>query len=379
MGAKHPAQRHQPILRTHQTLKKKLQWHTTFGMIDILAQVMRDGNRGALRHPFRDFAKVSNRCASLTLQRRISDFAAERSFHQTATALREHYRIEVPLYTIDKATAAISREAKHFNSKAPADIKPAKTLISEVDGSMLPIVGFSDAPPIGPDGKRPDKRKLRHCHWKEIRVATTRVPGSVETWYGVALGEPLSVGCMMSECAKFKGLHSDTHIHAIADGASWISEQYDRHFGTRCKFHVDFWHVCQYLSAAAKSTAMNSDEREIWLESQKQSLLASEAKAVIAALESLIPLGKDGDESCPVGTAISYLKKRAHQLDYREAIRQKLPIGSGEVESAHRHILQKRLKIPGAWWRQERAEEMAQLRAMRANQRWNDFWIQKAA
>jgi hypothetical protein len=28
---------------------------------------------------------------------------------------------------------------------------------------------------------------------------------------------------------------------------------------------------------------------------------------------------------------------------------------------------------------QERAEEMAQHRAMRANQRWNDFWIQKAA
>lgn len=348
-------------------------------MIGIVVQVMRDGNRGPLRHPFRDFAKVSNRCASLTLQRRITDFAAERGFRQTATALREHYRIEVPLYTIDKATAAISREAKHFNSQAPADIKPAKTLISEVDGSMLPIVGFRDAPPTGPDGKRTDRRKLRHCHWKEIRVATTRVPGSVDTWYGVALGEPLSVGCMMSECAKFKGMRSDTHIHAIADGASWISEQYDRQFGTRCKFHVDFWHVCDYLAAAANSTAMDSGERKTWLETQKQSLRASEAEAVIVALEVLIPGEKGGEESSPTGTAISYLKKRAHQLDYREAIRQELPIGSGEVESAHRHILQKRLKIPGAWWRQDRAEEMAQLRAMRANQRWNDFWIQKAA
>ena len=48
--------------------------------------------------------------------------------------------------------------------------------------------------------------------------------------------------------------------------------------------------------------------------------------------------------------------------------------GSGEVESAHRQILQKRPKIPGAWQRLERAEEMAQLRALRANQRWNDFW-----
>jgi hypothetical protein len=33
-----------------------------------------------------------------------------------------------------------------------------------------------------------------------------------------------------------------------------------------------------------------------------------------------------------------------------------LPIGSGEIESAHRYIAQKRLKLPGAWWRVERAE-----------------------
>ncbi len=49
------------------------------------------------------------------------------------------------------------------------------------------------------------------------------------------------------------------------------------------------------------------------------------------------------------------------------------------MESAHKYILQKRLKIPGAWWRIERAEEMAQLRAMRANNRWNEFWDQKCA
>lgn len=100
-------------------------------MICIVAQVMRDGRRGPLRHPFRDFAKVSDRDPSLALQRRIVDFAAERSFQNTASALREHYQIEVPVYTIDKATRDISKQAKHFNSQAPPNIKPADTLISE--------------------------------------------------------------------------------------------------------------------------------------------------------------------------------------------------------------------------------------------------------
>lgn len=340
---------------------------------------MRDGRRGPLHHLFRDFAKVTNRCASLTLQRRIVDFAAERGFLNTASALKEHYQIEVPVYTIDKATRDISKQAKHFNSQAPAAIKPADILISEVDGSMLPIVGFRDETPTDSTANRPDRRKLRQCHWKEIRVSTVRVPGSVDTWYGVALGEPMSVGCMMSECCKFKGMHPATHIHAVADGAGWIAEQYDRQFGTRCKFHVDLYHVCDYLAAAANATSMTPEERKSWLDTQKQSLRQSEAKEVIAALEIHAPQQRADGESNPVGSAINYLQKRAHQLDYQDAIRRDLPIGSGEVESAHRHILQKRLKIPGAWWRLERAEEMAQLRAMRANQRWDDFWQKKCA
>ena len=57
----------------------------------------------------------------------------------------------------------------------------------------------------------------------------------------------------------------------------------------------------------------------------------------------------------------------------------RLPIGSGEVESTHRHLLQQRLKIPGAWWKKETAADMAQLRVMRANKEWQTFWQEKAA
>jgi hypothetical protein len=354
-------------------------------VILITQQIMRDGRRGPLRHPFRDLAKVTDRCPSRTLQRRIADFGVERSFQNTATALKEHYNIEVPVYTIDKATGDVARAAKHFNSQAPDSIKPAATLISEVDGSMLPIVGFREETTDHerttghPPAKRADKRKLRQCHWKEIRVSTARLPGSVDCYYGVALGEPMEVGCMMWNCCKFKGMHRGTHIHAVADGAAWIVNQYNRQFGVRCKFLVDFYHVCEYLAAAAHSTEMDLAERNLWLEARKQSLRESDPQAVIAALKSLVPQTGSEDENHPVGAALSYLEKRKHQLDYQDAIRRKLPIGSGEVESAHRHILQKRLKIPGAWWRLERAEEIAQLRAMRANQRWDDFWQKKCA
>ena len=43
-----------------------------------------------------------------------------------------------------------------------------------------------------------------------------------------------------------------------------------------------------------------------------------------------------------------------------------LPIGSGAIESAHRHILQKRLKLAGQHWNPERAVRLAKLRAAQA-------------
>jgi hypothetical protein len=72
-------------------------------------------------------------------------------------------------------------------------------------------------------------------------------------------------------------------------------------------------------------------------------------------------------------------RRREGQMEYKAAIEKELPIGSGEVESGHRHIMQKRLKIPGAWWRLETAEDIAHLRAMRANNRWSEFWQKKCA
>ena len=41
-------------------------------------------------------------------------------------------------------------------------------------------------------------------------------------------------------------------------------------------------------------------------------------------------------------------------------------MGSGEVESAHRYVLQKRLKISGAWWDINQAKSMIALRVKRA-------------
>jgi hypothetical protein len=69
-----------------------------------------------------------------------------------------------------------------------------------------------------------------------------------------------------------------------------------------------------------------------------------------------------------------YLSHRQHQLDYGSAINNDLPIGSGEIESAHRYFVQKRLKLPGAWWTPENAEHLLALRVGQHNGEWPSYW-----
>jgi hypothetical protein len=75
----------------------------------VIEHVLRQGRRGKTKRPFQEFAKVGSRGCSLPLQRKIADFGAERSGRSSIDALREHYAIEIPLYTVDTVTARVAK------------------------------------------------------------------------------------------------------------------------------------------------------------------------------------------------------------------------------------------------------------------------------
>lgn len=82
--------------------------------------------------------------------------------------------------------------------------------------------------------------------------------------------------------------------------------------------------------------------------------------------------GRSGQER--ITNLFQYLKRFKDAVDYDYFREEGLPIGSGEVESAHRYIPQKRLKIPGATWHPNTINPMLALRIIRANGWWDNFW-----
>ena len=74
---------------------------------------------------------------------------------------------------------------------------------------------------------------------------------------------------------------------------------------------------------------------------------------------------------------INYVKRFCDSVNYNEYRDKGYPIGSGEIESAHKSVPQKRLKIPGATWHPSSIDPMLALRVLRADDWWDDFWVQR--
>ncbi len=222
--------------------------------------------------------------------------------------------------------------------------------------------------------KKKDRRKHRNLFWKEVKLAAVQEQGETKTKYAASFLGPSDIGARLLEIAEQSGYCPECKVHGLGDGAPWITDQMDRQFGAQCTYHVDYYHACEYLHAAAE--ACPGKKRQVWLKKQKEHLLNSRVDIVIDNLKEFMEQDNEDDQqkATPVKDAYRYFVNRKDQFKYREAKAQDLPIGSGLIESSHRHVLQERLKIAGAWWHIENAQSMADLRVLRANDHWQDFW-----
>ena len=187
-------------------------------------------------------------------------------------------------------------------------------------------------------------------------------------------GSVEAAGRRWKTCVVQAGGGRATRLHCVGDAAPWIESQAERQFGSQASYLVDFYHVSEYLAKAAVVVAAQS--AKAWLHAQQARLKKNQGAEVLAALLPHCEAATLPDTEAPVRVCQRYLRNHAAQLDYAGALAAGLPIGSGEIESSHRTIIQKRLKISGAWWLPQNAEKMLALRSTRANQEWESYWTQ---
>jgi len=229
--------------------KKQLYWHNLLGTIQIIEETFIYRKTGKVFRPFSSSAQIHCRGYSLPLQRAITDFGADVPFGKITEKLQEHYGITVPISSAQAITQKHAHAVKVSQKPAEkiTDRDGVELLIAEMDGTMIPIVKTPTN-----DDKIIDRRKTRYCCWKEARLSLVEIPTQKKTIIGGTVGTVDSAGNKLLHSAIRAGIGEKTKVHASGDGASWIVNQVMGLFGERASYLIDFYHLCEYLAAAAR-------------------------------------------------------------------------------------------------------------------------------
>jgi hypothetical protein len=215
----------------------------------------------------------------------LTDFGCEHSFAKAAESVQEHYGFEIGVSAVRSVTLKHAQRAQEQLEKGYAQsfrILPkvgASHVIAEADGTMICTVEA---------GKRKGKRPR---DWKELKLVAAQAKDSLTTFYGATFARVEGVGCRLGHCARKAGWGLNSQIHAVGDGAEWVRLQSAEVFGTQGTFLCDFFHVSEYLAAAAEASQGNKADR--WRRTQQRRLKRGAIEKVIETLETLLGAGGD--------------------------------------------------------------------------------------
>jgi hypothetical protein len=129
----------------------------------------------------------------------------------------------------------------------------------------------------------------------------------------------------------------------------------------------DFVHVLEYLWKAAYTLhPENAEEREDWVMDRASAILQGRAQDVAVGLRRAATRKQlSQNERKPVDKAADYIDNNQERLQYDRALAHGLPIATGVIEGACRHLVKDRMDITGARWGLERAEAVLKLRSLK--------------
>jgi len=131
----------------------------------------------------------------------------------------------------------------------------------------------------------------------------------------------------------------------------------------------DFVHVLEYLWKAAYALYPEAaEEREGWVLDRARAVLQGRAQDVAVGLRRAATRKQlSQGERKPVDKAADYIDSNQQRLRYDQALEQGLPIATGVIEGACRHLVKDRMDITGARWGLAQAEAILKLRSRKVS------------
>lgn len=151
-------------------------------------------------------------------------------------------------------------------------------------------------------------------------------------------------------------------VYVLGDGADWIQSIVDEVL-PGATFTLDWYHVSDYIAAAARAMYPDETVRKRWRSRQRNLLFDGKVDEMLCGVARAMmryPAGSSTHEA--LEDLHRYLSNRREQLDYRQARKEGRYIGSGVAESGISYVLQQRMKLAGTRWLWPGARAMCALR-----------------
>lgn len=214
----------------------------------------------------------------------------------------------------------------------------------------------------------------REDGWREVKVGRMFTsgccidPNGKSSWirhsqYVAHLGNSQVFTSQMDDLIESYGRLGNRLVF-IADGGTWIKNWVEDSFPDAVSV-LDYYHACEHLCNFSNTVFSDDELKNKWVENQKELLLESKTYEVIDNIRTL------GGKSDAADKLINYYLVNASRMNYKlyKSIGAGI-IGSGAIESAHRTVVQKRMKQSGQRWTKKGAQNMLNLRVLQMNGQW---------
>ena len=296
------------------------------------------------------------------MAKRVLDFAINDVYGQGAQRWAVHYPDQpISDNLLRRVAARIGNQCEAVeHGRLQEELKPpkeraAEVLVVETDGSMLPIRGIEP--------------------WKEAKVGVVyrhdvaaQAPAPDSARYVAVIGGMGEFAPALEETLDVEKIDDCATVVWLGDGApsNWrLADQ----LAPDAVQILDSHHAIENAMTCARVVLGEEDPYlPLWQQRVEKLLGDGEPDKLVAELldckASLDKRRRDrAAAQAAIDTLVGYYNANLDRMEYAYFRAQKYPIGTGAVESAHRHVLQTRMKRAGQHWALRNARKMARLRA----------------
>lgn len=225
---------------------------------------------------------------------------------------------------------------------------------------------------------RPPQAVVGDLHGAHGEVGPRPVPANKRVWASVEKEPKDVIREAFEEAERRDPAHARRWV-VLVDGNPTqirVATAEARRRGIALTIVLDVIHVLEYLWDAAWCFFSEGDPAaEVWVTLRLDRILKGNVSQVAAGIRrSATKRGIDEIRRKNADKCSDYLLKYRRYLHYDVVLREGLPLATGVIEGACRHLVKDRMDLTGARWTLAGAEAVLRLRALHASGDLHAYW-----